>query len=200
LKNIILVLHDWGSGLGFHYANLNQGNIKAITFMEAMYAYPTRHDMPMNVRVASRVMRTPLIGPFLVKRANIFMTKMLPDLINRELTEEETAYYGTPYPNAKSRKPLLQWIRSVPFDGGKPYHVAEAHKAWTDYIMNSDIPKLFFYVSPGVIIKEKDVTIIEDKMKNLKSIDLGEGLHFIQEDYPHEIGEGIAKWHDELNL
>ncbi|MFT7036779.1 MAG: haloalkane dehalogenase [Parvicella sp.] len=64
--------------------------------------------------------------------------------------------------------------------------------------MNSEIPKLFFYVSPGVGIKEKDVKIIKEGMRNLKSVDLGDGLHFIQEDYPHEIGEEISNWYREI--
>jgi haloalkane dehalogenase len=195
LKNITLVLHDWGSGMGFHYANLNRDNIKAISFMEAMYDISTTYDMPASVRTALKMMRTPGLGWLMVQVANVFVKKMIPDMILRKLTQEEMDFYAAPYPTVRSRKPLLKWLLAVPFDGGKPKDVAKAISAWNEWLMDSEIPKLFFHVSPGVGIKEKDVKIIKENMKNLKSIDLGEGLHFIQEDYPHEIGAGIAEWY-----
>ena len=198
LKNVTLILHDWGSGLGFHYANLNRDNIKAIAFMEAMYDAPTTFDMPASVRTALKIMRTPGLGWLMVQVANIFITKMLPDMILRKLTKEELEYYAAPYPTIKSRKPLLAWPKAVPFNGGNPKAVAEAVSSWNRWLMDSDIPKLCFYVTPGVAIKEKDIKIIKDGMKNLEMIDLGEGLHFIQEDYPHEIGAGVAEWYQRI--
>lgn len=195
LKNVTLVLHDWGSGMGFHYANLNRDNIKAITFMEAMYDAPTTFDMPPSVKMALKMMRTPGLGWLMVQVANVFITKMLPDMILRKLTKEEMDFYAAPYPTVNSRKPLLRWPLAVPFDGGKPKDVAKAVSSWNKWLMETEIPKLCFYVSPGVAIKEKDIKIIKEGMENLKMVDLGEGLHFIQEDYPHEIGAGIAEWY-----
>jgi haloalkane dehalogenase len=198
LKNVTLVLHDWGSGLGFHYANLHQDNIKAIAFMEAMYDAPTTFDMPASVRTALKLMRTPSIGWLMVQVANIFITKMIPDMVLRKMTKKEMDYYAAPYPNIKSRKPLLKWPMAVPFNGGEPAHVAKALGSWHKWLMASEIPKLFFYVTPGVAIKEKDVKMIKAGMKNLTSIDLGKGLHYVQEDYPHEIGQELAIWYDRI--
>lgn len=99
---------------------------------------------------------------------------MLPDMILRDLTEAELKYYASPYPTSKSRKPLLAWPQDVPF-GGKPKAVAEAVSSWNKWLTVTDIPKLCFYVSPGVAIKEKDVRIIRESMKNLKLIELGKG-------------------------
>lgn len=123
LKNVTLVLHDWGSGLGFHYANMHRDNIKAIAFMEAMYNAPNFDEMQMSVKIAIKMMRNRLFGSLMVKRANMFIKKMLPDLIERELTKEEKAYYASPYPDAKSRNPLLAWPKSIPIKG-KPADVA----------------------------------------------------------------------------
>jgi haloalkane dehalogenase len=120
LKNVTLVLHDWGSGLGFHYANTNQENIKAIVFMEAMYDAPTTHDMPASIRVALKMMRTPVLGWLMVQVANVFIHKMIPDMILRKMTKTEMDYYASPYPTVKSRKPLLKWPLDVPFNGGNP--------------------------------------------------------------------------------
>jgi haloalkane dehalogenase len=199
LKNITLVLHDWGSGMGFHYANLHRDNIKAIAFMEAMYDAPTIHDMPFSVKTALKMIRNPLFGYLMVQVGNMFIKKMLPDMIVRKLTKEEIAHYAAPYPTIKSRKPLLAWPKSVPFSGGKPISVAKAVKSWAEWLKNSDIPKLCFYVTPGVAIKEKDMKIIKEEFKNTELVYLGEGLHFIQEDYPHEIGQGISEWYATVN-
>ena len=198
LQNITLVLHDWGSGLGFHYANLHRDNIKAIAFMEAMYDAPTMYDMPFSVKTAIKMVRNPLLGKLIVQRANIFIKTMLPDMIIRRLTEDELAFYGEPYQTAKSRKPLLAWPQDVPFSDGKPTSATAAVRSWAPWLAGSEIPKLFFYVTPGVAIKNKDVKIIKETFNNLQSIDLGKGLHFIQEDYPHEIGQGIAEWYAKL--
>lgn len=199
LKNITLVLHDWGSGMGFNYANLHRDNIKAIVFMEAMYDAPTMYDMPASVRTALKMVRNPLIGPLMVKRANIFIKKMLPDMIVRTLSKEEEQFYAAPYPNAKSRKPLLAWPLDVPFKDGKPTSATAPIQSWAPWLAETSIPKLCFYVTPGVAIKEKDIEIIKNTFKNTKMVNLGEGLHFIQEDYPHEIGTEILHWYQHLN-
>jgi haloalkane dehalogenase len=198
LKNITLVLHDWGSGMGFHYANLNRDNVKAIVFMEAMYDAPTLFDMPASIRTAIKMVRMPVLGWLMVQAANMFVKKMLPDMILRKLTREEMNYYAAPYATIKSRKPLLAWPKAIPFGGNEPKEVARAVSSWAEWLTETDIPKLCFYVTPGVAIKAKDVKRIKESMKNLKMINLGKGLHFIQEDYPHEIGTGMADWHQQI--
>ena len=151
--------------------------------------------MPFSVRTAIKMVRNPIFGKLMVQRGNIFIKKMLPDMILRKMTKEEMAHYGAPYPTVLSRKPLLAWPQDVPFADAKPNRVSKAVQAWSEWLPKADIPKLCFYVSPGVAIKEKDVKIIKEQFKNTEMIDLGEGLHFIQEDYPHEIGAALSEWY-----
>lgn len=198
LKNITLVLHDWGSILGFHYANTHRENIKAIAFMESSIRAPNFDTMPASVRFAIKLMRNPVFGPFMVKRMNIFIKKMLPDLITRELSKDEKKYYAGPYPNAKSREPLLAWPKDVPING-RPKRVDNIIKDYHQWLKKSEIPKLCLYVKPGVGLQKEDVDIIRREFKNTKLVYLGEGMHFIQEDYPHEIGEEINKWYTSLS-
>ena len=198
LKNVTLVVHDWGSGLGFNYANLHRNNIKAIAFMEAMYAAPTLYDMPFSIRTAIKMMRNPIAGKFMALNMNLFIKKMLPDMILRKLTKEEKDFYAAPYKTKKSRIPLFAWPQDVPFADGKPTSATGAVKSWTPWLASSDIPKLCFYVTPGVAIKEKDVKVIQETFNNTELIALGEGLHFIQEDYPHEIGEALSQWYQKI--
>ena len=198
LKNVTLVLHDWGSGLGFHYANIHRAKIKAIAFMEAMYDAPTLYDMPFSIRTAVKMMRNPIFGKFMGMTMNMFIKKMLPDMIIRKLTKEEQDFYAAPYKTRKSRLPLWVWPQDVPFTDGKPTSASVAVKSWAPWLASVDIPKLCFYVTPGVAIKEKDVKVIRETFKNTELIHLGEGLHFIQEDYPHEIGEALSAWYQKI--
>ena len=198
LKNITLVIHDWGSGLGFHYANMNRDNIKGIAFMEAMVQPLTYKGMPSaGLRVAFRMMRTPVIGWLMISVANMFVKKLLPDMIVRKLSQEEIDYYEMPYPTVASRKAVRVWPNEVPLDG-KPKYSYENIKAYGEWLKESEIPKLFFYAHPGAIILEETVKYIKSNFSNMKSVDIGEGLHFIQEDNPDLIGEEIAKWYKEI--
>jgi len=194
LKNVTLVLHDWGSGLGFHYADLNKENIKAVVFMEAMVGIPDVKDMPASVRMAMKMMRGSITGPLMIKVANLLVTKMIPDLILRKLTKKEMDYYKMPYPTIKSRSSLLPWPKEIPIDG-KPKDVEDAINSYRSWLSTTTIPMLGFEVTPGVAMPKKDVDWAKENIKNLKMVDLGEGKHFIQEDYPHEIGAEISNWY-----
>ncbi len=199
LKNITLVIHDWGGMMGFHYANLHRDNVKSIAFMEAAIDIVRYDTMPTSIKIALTMMRSNFLGGLLVRRANIFIKKMLPDLIDRKLTNEEMAYYAAPYPNAKSRKPLHRWPQDVPIKG-KPAFSVERVRNYADWLKKTEIPMLCLYVTPGVGFQSEDLRVVENEFKNTKLVYLGKGGHFIQEDYPYEIGEEIASWYDELQL
>jgi haloalkane dehalogenase len=108
------------------------------------------------------------------------------------------AYYAAPYPDAKSRKPLHRWPQDVPIKG-KPELSAKRLTDYSEWLKETEIPKLCFYITPGVGFQAPDLEVVQNEFKNTTIIKLGEGSHFVQEDYPHEIGEGISKWYDEVN-
>lgn len=197
LKNITLVIHDWGSGLGFRYANEHRDNIKGIAFLEAIYKPIEWSEMPKDFKMAFKMMRTPFLGWLMISVGNMFLKKMLPDMIERKLTDEEFEYYKKPYQTIKSRKPVRVWPMEVPL-GGKPKNVVAHVKAYSEWLSQTDLPKLCFYAHPGGIIKEDGVEFIKKNFPNTKMVDLGKGLHFLQEDHPHKIGEEIARWYKEL--
>ena len=198
LKNITLVIHDWGSGLGFHYANTHRDNIKGIAFMESIVRPLTWKSMPsFSLQIAFRMMRTPFMGWLMINVGNIFLKKMLPDMIVRSLTKEEIDYYESPYPTISSRKAVQIWTLEVPISG-KPKNTYEMIKSYGEWLQESNVPKLFFYATPGAINQEDTVDYVKRNFPNLKSVDIGQGLHFIQEDNPHQIGQELAKWFLEL--
>ncbi|MCH7940285.1 MAG: haloalkane dehalogenase [Candidatus Marinimicrobia bacterium] len=197
LSNLTLVIHDWGSALGFHYAMRHENNIKGIAFMEAMLKPIKWEDFPSKYRMGFKLFRAPGIGWFMISVMNVFVTKMLPQAIVRKLTAEEKDYYGSPYKTVNSRKPIRQWPCEIPIEG-KPADVYEVISSYNQKLQESEVPKLLFFATPGGIIDSKTVDWCRQNLKNLKVVDIGDGIHFIQEDNPHLIGEELAKWFQDL--
>jgi haloalkane dehalogenase len=197
LTNITLVVQDWGSGLGFHYANLNRDNIKGIVFMEAMHREIEFDAMATADKILMRLIRAPFASWLLLGVMNSFVKRLLPDWVNRKLNREEMAAYLSPFPTVKSRKPIYVFPRDVPVLG-KPEHISHALGAYSKWLTETPTPKLFFHADPGVLIRKKDVDWIKRNFPNLTSVDLGKGQHFLQEDYPHTIGRELASWYDNV--
>jgi haloalkane dehalogenase len=196
LTNVTLVIHDWGSGLGFHYAMRHESNIKGIAFMEAMMKPFEWKTFLSDQKVGFRLFRSPL-GWFMISVMNMFLTQILPQMIVRKLSTEEMDYYKAPYKTIKSRKPVRQWPIEIPIDG-KPPKVHDAISSYSQKLQASDLPKLLFFATPGMAMDIKMLAWCKQNLKNLELVDIGDGLHFIQEDNPHLIGEELAKWHQNL--
>lgn len=202
LENITLVIHDWGSGLGFDYANRNRENVKAIAFMEAAIA----PALPVSLEAASpemtqflQTMRTKGVGEEFVLNKNLFVEQFLPANVARGLTDAEMAVYRAPYPDAQSRIPLLVWPRQIPVDG-EPADVTERVNAYNSWFLTSELPKLHIYVSPGVLNPLQVVEFLQEQsVPNYEAVYVGQGAHFIQEDHPEAIGRNIADWYRRIN-
>ncbi|HDK81099.1 MAG TPA: haloalkane dehalogenase, partial [Nitrospirae bacterium] len=124
LKNITLVIHDWGSALGFHYAMRNEDNIKGIAFMEAILKPLKWSEFTKEFRIGFKLFRTPLIGWLIISVMNVFVEKILPQAIVRDLTGDEMNRYREPFKTIKDRKPVLRWPNEIPIEG-KPSDVTE---------------------------------------------------------------------------
>jgi haloalkane dehalogenase len=147
--------------------------------------------------MAMRMMRAPVTGWLMVSVGNIFLKKMVPDLTYAEISPEALAYYRSAYPTVASRKAILQWPRELALDG-KPadnFAVVEAYRQW---LTETEVPKLLFHGNDGVAIKEPEVAWCREHLSNLDVVDLGDGIHFLQETHPHAIGNELSKWYARL--
>ncbi len=196
-SNLTLVIHDWGSGLGFRWAHDHEQDVRAIAFMEAMIRGLSLDDMPGSLRMAMRMMRSPGTGWLMISVANIFLKKMLPDLTYAKVSPDALAYYRSAFPTIASRKAIRQWPRELPLDGvpADNYAVVEAYRQW---LTRTDVPKLLFYGNAGVAIKEAEVAWCREHLSNLSLVDLGDAIHFVQETHPETIGTELSKWYQEL--
>lgn len=141
-----------------------------------------------------KLMRTPIIGWFMISVMNVFVKQVLPDATVRDLSPEEKSNYLEPFKTIASRKPIRQWPCEIPIDG-KPTDMHSLISNYCQKLQNSNLPKLLFYATPGGIVTPKVVEWSKEKLKNLKTVDIGSGIHYIQEDNPHKIGEELSKWY-----
>ena len=197
LRRLTLVIHDWGSALGFHYACRHEANVKGIAFMEAIVRSMTWDEWPHTVRPLFESFRTPEVGWDLVVNKNVFVEQVLPGAIQRKLTDEEMNHYRQPFIDPPTRKPVWRWPNEIPIDG-EPEDVVQLVDAYSVWLGRSDVPKLLLHATPGALLRKDQVEWCEQHMKNLRSVDIGPGLHFVQEDRPDEIGTAIREWYEGL--
>ncbi len=189
-QSVTLVIHDWGSALGFHWAHRHPERIKAIVYMEAIVQPLTWDAWPEAAKKIFQAMRSPA-GEEIVLQKNTFVERILPASVMRGLTEEEMTVYKRPYLEpGESRRPTLTWPRQIPIEG-EPADVTEIVAAYAKWISTSDIPKLFVNADPGTILIGPQRAFCRT-WPNQKEITV-KGTHFIQEDAPAEIGQAIAE-------
>jgi haloalkane dehalogenase len=175
----------------------HESNIKGIAFMEAVVKPMKWAEVPATNRMVFKLFRTSGIGWFMLSLGNMFLNVMMPQMIVRKLSVEEKNYYGAPFKTIQSRKPVRQWPSEIPIDE-QPSDVYEAVSNYSQKLQESDLPKILFYASPGMIIDSPYLEWCKQNIKNLELVDIGEGLHYLQEDNPHLIGEELAKWYQGL--
>ena len=190
-QNVTLVIHDWGSGLGFHWARLHPESVKGIAYMEAIVMPMTWEDWPESARGIFQGFRSPK-GEDLVLERNMFVEAVLPSSIIRDLSDEEMAAYRAPFDSPEHRQPTLNWPRQIPING-EPLHMVELVDAYAAFMTNTDIPKLFINADPGSILVGKQRDFCRT-WPNQTEVTV-KGLHFVQEDSPQEIGQAVAAWH-----
>ena len=193
--NITLVVHDWGSALGFDFARRHHPRIKAIAYMEAIVQPMTWAAWPERARDIFQAFRSPA-GEDLVLEKNFFVERLLPASVLRDLSEAEMAAYRRPFAQrGEDRRPTLTWPRQIPIDGA-PQEVVRIVEDYAAWMAENDLPKLFINADPGSILVGPQREFCR-RWKNQREVTV-KGLHFLQEDSPDEIGTALAQWYDSL--
>jgi haloalkane dehalogenase len=192
-ERVTLVIHDWGSALGFDWANRHRAAMKGIAYMEAIVV-PQRWDHwdRFGMRAALEGLRSEK-GEEMVLRDNFFIEKILPSAILRTLSVEEMEQYRRPFAEpGEGRRPTLTWPRQIPING-EPADVVANVTAYGEWLAKSDVPKLFLKAEPGGILSGGPDLEFVRKLPAQTEVTIS-GIHFVQEDSPDEIGRAIAGW------
>jgi haloalkane dehalogenase len=189
LTHVTLVVHDWGSALGFYWAYRHPERVRGIAYMEAVVRPLTWEEWRDESRQIFQDLRSEA-GEEMVLEKNLFIEGILPSAVLRDLTEEEMNVYRRPYLEpGESRRPTLTWPRELPING-EPEDVVSIVDDYSKWLAQSDVPKLFVNAEPGAILTGSQREFCRT-WPNQEEVTV-RGAHFVQEDSPHEIGEAVA--------
>jgi len=197
-KRVTLVIHDWGSALGFDWANRHRDAVKGIAYMEAIVRpQGWDHWDVMNMRPFLEALRSEA-GEKMVLQENFFIEKILPGAVLRTLSTEEMTEYRRPFAEpGEGRRPTLTWPREIPIEGD-PADTTAIVGAYAGWLATSDVPKLFLKAEPGALLGGgANLDTVRKWPAQIEVI--VKGVHFIQEDSPDEIGHAIADWMKSLS-
>jgi len=189
-ENVTLVIHDWGSGIGFLWAMRHAAAVKGVAYMEGIVKPVTWADWPEGGVGIFKGFRSDK-GEDLILNRNMFIEGVLPTSIIRTLSETEMDAYRAPHLESDDRQPLLNWPRQIPIEG-EPEDVVALVNEYGAFMASSDIPKLFINADPGSILIGPQREFCRS-WPNQREVTV-KGLHFIQEDSPVEIGQAVANW------
>lgn len=193
-RRVTFVVHDWGSALGFDWANRHQDAIKGIAYMEAIVQPLTWAQWNEQARNIFQGFRSPA-GEKMILERNLFVEAVLPGSILRKLTDAEMEEYRRPYREpGESRRPTLTWPRQIPIDD-EPADVTEIVRQYATWLATSPLPKLFINAEPGAILIGSQREFCRT-WPNQTEVTVP-GSHFIQEDSPDQIGEALAAWYQQ---
>lgn len=192
---VTFVIHDWGSALGFDWANRHRNAVKGICYMEAIVRPWSWEEWPDAATEIFKGFRSPA-GEEMVLEKNVFVESVLPGSVLRDLSEEEMAVYRRPFSEpGEGRRPTLTWPRQIPL-GGEPLDVVAIVNEYADWLKRCDVPKLFVNAQPGAILTGKAREFCRG-WSNQTEVTVS-GNHFIQEDSPSEIGQAVHDWYQTL--
>ncbi|SVC33623.1 uncharacterized protein METZ01_LOCUS286477 [marine metagenome] len=190
-QNVVLVGHDWGSALGFHWARNHPDLVRGIAYMEALVSPVEWSEWPEAARGIFQGFRSEK-GEDLVLTRNLFVEAVLPNSVIRKLTDEEMGHYRAPFSTPDDRQPTLNWPRQIPIDG-EPVEMVQLVSEYGRWLEESvTLPKLFINAEPGSILVGRQREYCRS-WPNQKEVTVP-GKHFVQEDSPSKIGKAIAEW------
>ena len=185
----VIVGHDWGGALGMHWANRHRDRVRGIAYMETFVAPVTWDDWPDAARGVFQAMRSEA-GEELVLEKNVFVERILPGSVLRDLTDAEMTVYRRPFTQAgEDRRPTLAWPREIPMEG-EPADVVALVEDYATWLSGCDLPKLFVNAEPGAILVGRQRELCRG-WPNQTEVTVA-GNHFLQEDSPRAIGQAIA--------
>ena len=195
VDEVVLVIHDWGSALGFDWAQRHPQSVRGICYMEAIVRPLAWDEFPDRSRGIFQGFRSEA-GEGMVLENNLFVERVLPGSVLRELSEEEMSVYRRPFTEpGEGRRPTLTWPRQIPIEG-EPADVTDIVKTYAEWLEKSQIPKLFINAEPGALLTGAQREFCR-RWPNQHEVTV-RGSHFIQEDSPTEIGTAINAWLESL--
>jgi haloalkane dehalogenase len=201
LDRLVILAQDWGTALAFHHASRLPQSMLGLAFMEFIRPFAdwdSFHQRP-QARELFKAFRTPGQGEKLILDDNIFIERILPGSVLRQMAPEEMEAYRQPFPTPASRRPILSLPRDLPI-ADEPVDVFAISTTDHAALRASTYPKLLFSGDPGALISPEQAREFAADLTNCRLIELGPGAHYLQEDHPEAIGDAVHDWLIEIGV
>lgn len=195
VERLFLVAQDWGTALAFHFAARHPGRVLGIAFMEFIRPMASWDEFHQSeaARETFRKFRTPGEGEAMIMDGNVFIERVLPGSVVRQLAPEEVAAYRAPFPTPESRRPIWRFANELPI-AGHPADVWNAMHAAHAALARAEFPTLLFAGAPGALVSPVFAEAFARTLRDCRVVQLGAGRHYLQEDHPETIGREVARW------
>ena len=199
LKDVVLVLHDWGSFIGLKYAMENETNIKGVVLMEGILKpWESWDTIPVVTRRMFKKFFDPVEGPKVIYDQNFFIEKAMPYLTKRKLSKTEMDHYRKPFLEKSFRKPMLIFPRELPIAGENPEN-ANIIRNYNQWLSKTDVPVHILWAKPGSLFRKEFIPIMRKEFPKMTDLCVGKSKHYLQEDLPNEIGNAIVDWYAKID-
>jgi haloalkane dehalogenase len=193
ISSAFVIAQDWGTALAFHLAARRPEFMRGLAFMEFTWPMPTWEDFHADARETFQKFRTPVVGERMILEDNAFVEQVLPGATVRKLTDEEMSVYRAPFPTAESRRPIWRFPNELPI-AGQPADVYSTLESAHRALAQSSYPKLLFMATPGALVSPSVAKRFSSNIEDCRVVDLGSGIHYLQEDHPELIGATLNEW------
>jgi len=193
LKRFVLVMHGWGSVIGFDYAMRHENNCTGLVFYESFLRTSNRDDvsLPYEEQWASLSDQEDIYD--VVMNGSSFVDKVIPQNVMKQLSDEEMNHYREPFLKEGAGRPILQYLKELPKEGANS-SIDQLIANYSKKLTQSQLPKLLLYSVPGFITTIATVMWAKENLPHIEITEIGEELHLAQESYPEIIGETISVW------
>lgn len=184
LKNVTLVMQDWGGPIGMHYALTHPANIARLVVMNT-WAWPVNRDF--HFVSFSALMGGP-IGRLLIRKRNFFAGTFMRAAFGdkSKLSEAAHRHYLRALPSEADRKGCYVFPKQIV--AATPWLA----QLWSRIAVLEDKPTLFVWGMKDVAFREKELLRWQKALPNSDTVRLPTVGHFIPEEAPEELGRAVA--------
>jgi haloalkane dehalogenase len=194
VRDAVLVGYDWGGVLAIDWASRHPDRVRGVVVFETILKSMHWAEYPPQGAELFRALRTAGVGEKLVLEDNSFLPRSLEHGVKSGLSDADRAEYFAPFPDAKSRRPMLQWTRSIPIEG-EPADVMAVVNRNAEWLKTSRTRKLLLTFDGNAMSNAPSV--VDWAKRTLPNLDvkaLGAAGHHAPEDAPGEIASAIRGW------
>lgn len=188
LRDITLVLHDWGGPVGLGFATRHPERIKRLVLLNT-WAFAV---WPCAMPRLTEIIRSERGESFVLKRNGYLEPALMGATEHPErLTQTVMGAYRAPFPTPASRIAMLCWSRDIPVQQGDASY-AEMARIEQGLSRFAATPTLLIWGMKDLVLPPTGLHQWQARYPDATTHEIDDANHFLQEDAPERIVGSIA--------